>query len=165
MGSWNSDIDPFEKGGCPMCCGLRGHARLRKVLYYELDKEYRSAKREAKRLGFLYKEACWYNFETQARHWNEPWHETNENTRLCMHSHKYGTRGTREVGVFDIYYYGIQSGAPPLPPEIVASELRVAQAYEKRLEEERFAPYDWAPGGRKYEQHRRECETAKILKC
>ena len=30
----------MEPGGCPYCYGLRGHARLRRVLYDELDAEY-----------------------------------------------------------------------------------------------------------------------------
>jgi len=164
MASWNSGDDPFEKGGCPMCCGLRGHATLRKCLYYELDKEYRRAKREVKRLGVMYKEACWYNFEVQARSWNEPWHETHENTLLCMHTHKYEERKRGEAGTFGIYYYGCQRTAPPLPPQIIGVELRAAEERERVLEEERFAPYDWAPGGRKYEKHLRECVAAKILK-
>lgn len=164
MASWNSGSDPFEVGGCEMCRGLRGHATLRKLLYYDLDKEYRRAMRETKRLGFMYREACWYNFEVHARAWNHPWHETHENTLLCMHSHKYEQRRRGEAATLGLYFYGRQKHAPPLPPEIIGVELRAARAYEQLLEEERFAPYDWAPGGRKYEQHVRECTGAKILR-
>ena len=40
MAFWKSADDPMESGGCELCRGLRGHARLRKVLYDELDEEY-----------------------------------------------------------------------------------------------------------------------------
>ena len=164
MASWRSAEDPMEPGGCPYCYGLRGHARLRRVLYDELDAEYRRAKKETKRLGFLYQEACWYNFETHSRDWQHPWHETADQTALLMHGHSYQPTPRGETGSYHVYYYGDARDAPHLPPEILAKELRDAREYEQLLEEERFAPYEWAPGGRKYEQHLRECETAKYLK-
>ena len=46
-----------------MCKGLKGHSTLKKVLFEELDLEYRRAKDEFKLLQELFRDCCWYSFE------------------------------------------------------------------------------------------------------
>ena len=50
---------------CELCCGLRGHARLQNALYDELSAECAAAEDEYARLQSLFKDACWYNFDTR----------------------------------------------------------------------------------------------------
>ena len=64
-------------------------------------------------------------------------------------------RGTRqrEKGEFPVYYEGSVRDAPLLPPLIVHREVKLAQELENELNEQCAAPYEWAPGGRKYQEH------------
>ena len=41
--------------------------------------------------------------------------------------------------------------APPLPPQILESELKAAKAYMDHCDAQRNAPFDWAPGGKLYD--------------
>ena len=50
-------------------------------------------------------EACWYNFETRSRDWQDPWHETAEHTALMMHGHSYQQTEKGESGSYHIYFY------------------------------------------------------------
>ena len=62
-------------------------------------------------------EACWYNFETRSRDWQDPWHETAEHTALMMHGHSYQQSERGESCSYHIYFYGYACDAPHLPPE------------------------------------------------
>jgi len=117
-------------------------------------REFAEARVEWLRLGQLFKEACWYNFETVCRDWREPWNTTYADTRvhLCgMKFHYYYNKGKRrEHGHFPVYYSGPVSEAPILPPEILYKEFVAARAYMEFCEQQLTACEDWAPGGRKY---------------
>jgi hypothetical protein len=67
----------------------------------------------------------------------------------------------RESGSFPVYYEGIVQHAPKLPPEIVLLEVHRAHKDAKACEELTTAPWDWAPGGRLYEQHMRESDSVR----
>ena len=127
-------------GQCQLCNGLRGHKRLKDAMFDEFDAEYKRSMREVKHLQQLYKEACWYNFETRCRTWQEPWHESWEETLVSLRK----------------YYTGSVRDAPSLPPAIVQVELQAAKDYAEHMSEQRYAPYDYAPGGRAYERMLRE---------
>ena len=140
---------------CDLCRGLRGHGLLTKLLFDELNSEYKQAVREAKRLQSLYNDVCWYNFETTCRHWGGPWHASVDGSLIELYGHVCFPKGSCEFTEFPVWYSGSVGTAPKLPVEIVAKELRDAKERVRVLKEERNAPYDFAPGGRKYEQLRR----------
>ena len=118
--------------------------------YVELfTEEYERAAEEFYRLGALFKDVCWYNFETQCRSWSEPWRRSDPRSPLCLESHRYSGR---ESGEFGVWYEGTVSDAPPLPPQIVLEEMRTASLYMHACYEQISAPYDWAPGGKKYKE-------------
>ena len=125
---------------CPLCNGLRGHKRLKDAMYDEFDAEYKKSVLEVKHLQTLYKMVCWYNFETQCRTWQDPWHESWEDTIVSLRK----------------YYTGSVRDAPSLPPAVVQLELQAAQDYALYMSQQRYAPYDYAPGGREYERMLRE---------
>ena len=143
---------------CEMCHGLRGHQRIKDAMFNEFDREYKQAVSEHKQLTALYREACWYNFETKCRTWGAPWHASWDASVIEMHRHRLGRNA--ESGEFPIWYSGAVSDAPPLPPEIISVELEAAKAYMLFMKEQRHAPYDYAPGGRKYEKLLRESPGA-----
>lgn len=127
-------------GQCPLCNGLRGHGRLKDAMFDEFDAEFKRASLEVMHLQQLYTETCWYNFETRCRTWQEPWHESYEGSPCTLRK----------------YYTGSVRDAPCLPPVIVKKELEAAKEYADYMAEQRYAPYDWAPGGRAYERMVRE---------
>lgn len=129
---------------CELCHGLRGHARLKDAMFASFDSEYQRARAELRRLERLYKHACWYNFEVHCRSWTNPWHESLGGCGIALSR----------------WYRGSVEDAPALPVEILETEVRLAMAEVERCDEQRFAPYEWAPGGRKYEQMRRESPGA-----
>ena len=140
------------------------HCKEEEELQFKMAKrfmhEYHSARLEAHQLAALFREMCWYNFETNCKKWDRPWYQSDETSRITMHGHSYVKKWKkgrlRECATFPVYYDGKLSDAPPLPPEIILKELWDANAYQEWAYEQQFAPYDWAPGGRLYEKHMRE---------
>ena len=130
--------------------------------YHEhFAKEHRHAMAEYKRLEELLRNVVWYNFETIAREWRNPWPESYRDTTLLLHGMRYDIvagRGGRlaEKGSFPVYYHGTVRDAPSLPPEIVLCELERAHQLVLQTGTACDAPYDWAPGGRLYEKMMRE---------
>ena len=129
------------------------------------EREYRDAHTEFLRLSELFKDVCWYNFETRCRTWGAPWRATRLDSPielLGMHFERKWNRGCLfEHGHFPAYYAGTVGEAPPLPPEILLHELKEAQAYMEACQQQITAPYDWAPGGRLYEQLARQTLVGK----
>lgn len=152
-----------------MCNGLRGHHRLKQHIAEEFVREYERAVTEHTRLKQLYSDVCWYYFETKCRTWSQPWPQSFLESQVVLHSAIYKTHersrgGTSESGHFPIYYSGPVGDAPLLPPKIVFDELQSAKAYMAKCEEDCSAPYDWAPGGVKYEQLRQQTQVGKSRK-
>ena len=118
-------------------------------------REHKDACDELTRLSELFKDVCWYNFETKCRVWQHPWRQSRPDSLVELHSHKYTKFWNRghlcESAKFPYYYQGEVKDAPPLPAVIVQNELREARMYVKACAEQVTAPYDWAPGGVKYE--------------
>jgi hypothetical protein len=137
-----------------MCNGLRGHARLRRVISEDFESEYADAKRERERLEALLSDVTWYQFEVNCRSWKPPWPETWGSSRIEL----LGARiervvrngRAREVGHFPVYYTGAIKDAPQLPPAIVYHEWKDACAYEAKCLMNTTAADDWAPGGHLY---------------
>lgn len=98
---------------CPLCNGLRGHTRLKDAMFDEFEVDYKQAEREVQQLTQLYRDACWYNFETRCRSWKEPWHESWDASPISLRK----------------YYTGSIRDAPALPPAIVFTELQQAKDY------------------------------------
>lgn len=118
---------------------------------------------EYKRVEELLKSVVWYNFETVARNWRHPWPESFANSTLQLHAQRYllvqGRGGRKcEKSEFPTYFKGPVSEAPPLPPEIVLHELKLAYDAVVEAEKRCTASYDWAPGGRLYEKMIRESD-------
>ena len=138
---------------CPTCVKMQESYKTR------FEREYRDAKEEVTRLSELFKDVCWYNFETTCRKWRHPWRQSKSDSLIELHAHRYEKYWNRrhlcEAAKFPYYYQGTLEDAPPIPPEIVLNELREAELYLKACTEQIFAPYDWAPGGAKYEALRR----------
>jgi hypothetical protein len=129
---------------------------------------HRKAVEELTRLQDLLQDVNWYSFETKARTWREPWHESDLCSEVVLHGKRYTIkrRGTREreKGEFPIYYEGPVGTAPELPPVVVMCEVKHALELVKELEEACVAPYEWAPGGRLYEKHVRESTGATMYR-
>lgn len=131
---------------------------MKQALYSELNKEYELARCEYEQLVSLFREVCWYNFETQCQNWQAPWHESWGGSHIEMHGARYCCDRGRTSGEFPIWYSGAVSAAPTLPPAIVLSEVKDAEKRMHLTRKQRNAPYDWAPGGREYEKLLREGE-------
>ena len=145
---------------CEMCCGLRGHEALRQALSDELRAEYLHLVRETAQLESLFKDVCWYSFETKCRLWRHPWHQSWLTSPITLHSFRC-TDGKK--GEFPVYYTGPVIDAPELPVAIVLSELDDVHARLEELRASRDAPWEWAPGGRKYEWLIREGEGKRAF--
>lgn len=143
-----------------MCHGLRGHDRIKESMCDVFEDEYVEASREVDRLRALFKEVCWYNFETKCRSWMHPWPYSLENSLVELHGTRIvvdDSRGRRrEIGHFPVYYSGVVRDAPELPPQILLIELKLASDHLAVCKKQRNAPFDWAPGGRLYKQLLRE---------
>ena len=139
---------------CCLCHGLRGHDRIKESMCDFFEDEFLEASREVDRLQNLFKDVCWYNFETKCRSWMHPWPYSQENSWIELHGTKIvidDSRGRRrEVGLFPVYYSGTVRDAPELPPQILLTELVLAADHLAACKEQRNAPFDWAPGGRLY---------------
>ena len=116
--------------------------------------EYVDARAEYLRLCELFKDVCWYNFETHCSKWKPPWRATLSSTRVIMCGmvmYSWYNKGKkRESGYFPVYYDGPVHDAPELPPEVVLIELRAAKQYMHSCEKQINAAHDWAPGGNMY---------------
>lgn len=149
------------------CASLLIHRDFKDQWSRRFEREYSEAQREVQRLQRLYKEVCWYHFETQCREWRDPWFTSFGASVTELHGVRmeqvWRNGRLAEQGTFPIYYRGMIQDAPPLPPEIVLTELKAAKEYMHFMNEQRFAPYDWAPGGRKYEQMLRESEGVRAF--
>ena len=151
---------------CCEACGsivAERHYHIQQMdAYHELfAQRHRDAVQEFQRLKQLMCDVAWYNFETVARAWRYPWPVSMQNTSLTLHGmrceHVQSRRGRRhEKSSFPVYYSGKVCKAPPLPPQILLNELQVAYEHVKDMEIACAAPYEWAPGGRLYEQMVRE---------
>jgi len=139
--------------------------------YYtdRFEREYGEAKEEFVRLSHLFKEVCWYNFETACRTWRQPWRFTDPDSTVsvdCMQFTRKWERGClMEYGRFPVWYEGPVRDAPPLPPEIVLHELRDAREYMLACQKQISAPYDWAPGGKCYEELCRVTSVGRPCQC
>ena len=149
---------------CEMCQGLRCHTRIKDRMFEEFNDEYKQAQREFRQITALFREVCWYNFETKCRNWNAPWPLSVSGSQIEMHTHRHVKQWKSgryiEHVIFPIWYSGRVSDAPLLPPDIIFVEMKKAQEYMLQMEQQRFAPYDYAPGGRMYEKLLREGEGA-----
>ena len=118
------------------------------------EREHRDARAEFLRLSELFKDVCWYNFETSCAKWRRPWPLSDPDSLVELHAlvfHRKWNRGRLiEHGRFPLYYSGPVAEAPKLPPEIVLHELQAAKEYMLACEKQVSAPYDWAPGGPAY---------------
>ena len=148
---------------CELCKGLKGHSTLKKVLFEELDLEYRRAKDEFKLLQELFRDCCWYSFETVCRDWEEPWHTSWGHSFIALNGVRVETNGSRISVTYPTWYKGVVRDAPSLSPRIIYKELKDAKAYMLSMEEQRWAPYDYAPGGHKYEDLLRYGEGVAAL--
>jgi len=123
------------------------------------EREYRDAREEFERLSQLFKDVCWYNFETTCRNWRDPWRFSDPNSTVDLHAHVYERKWLRgclmESGRFPYWFKGTIRDAPTLPPQIVLNELRQAKEYMHACQQQITAPYDWAPGGHLYDELRR----------
>lgn len=123
------------------------------------EREAREALDEFVRLKELFKDVCWYNFETRCRDWRRPWRRSDHGSSIELHAHTYEhhwNRGhRREVARYPYYFQGELRDAPPLPPQIILVELQIALDHLRACKECVSASYDWAPGGKKYEALRR----------
>lgn len=155
-------------------CELCGRVeRERRVHLAEMDayhekfaREHRHLRQEYLNIEELLRDVVWYNFETVARTWKEPWPQVRESANIELYAQRHmvevDSRGReRERASFPHYYKGAVSRAPALPPEIVLIELKRAWDAVKRAEENCAAPYEWAPGGRLYQALCRESEGAR----
>ena len=129
------------------------------------EREYRDARVEYERLSELFKDVCWYNFETHCRDWKGPWHRSDRHSAISLHSMQFKRKWNRgcliEHGSFPVWYEGTVGDAPLLPPEIVLNELRDAKEYMLACKTQMTAPYDWAPGGPLYEELRRTTRVGR----
>ena len=141
---------------CELCNGLRGHQRLKNVMCEYFEDEYKKAQRECDRLNELFKDVCWYNFETVCRKWSYPWQQSWEESLvelrgLSLRNDRRNGRD-REIGEFPIYFQGEVRDAPPLPPQIILTELKLASEHLEECLINKTAPTDWEPGGPKYNE-------------
>ena len=157
----------MELEQCVLCRGLRGHERIKDAMCVEFDKEYEAALLERRRLSELFNEVCWYNFETQCRSWNSPWMESlgASCVRLSAQQHTKRMRCGRlvEKSRYPPYYSGSVKNAPQVPPDVVLLELKAADEAVAYWAEQRFAPHEFAPGGRKYEELLRKGEGVRLF--
>jgi hypothetical protein len=128
---------------------------------YLFKREYRWACDEVSRLNSLFKDVCWYNFETECRSWKYPWRQTELDSQIDMIGMVFDTQPFRETASFPVWYAGPIRHAPSLPPQIVVEEQRLARAYREKCRVQLTACEDWAPGGSKYEQL---CKTTLVGK-
>jgi len=143
-----------DEDTCIMCNGLRGHDKLKNHLCDIFEREFFEAQEEEKRLSALFKEVCWYNFETRCKTWVLPWPNSVLESTITIHGCSFAKVGNKrgEKCRWPIWYSGPIHDAPPLPPQIIFNELKNSKNYVKFCNDQCSAPYDYAPGGALYMQ-------------
>lgn len=141
---------------CEYCADPVRHMELRTELADDLQDMLDPAVSEFHALSHLFQDVCWYNFEVAARDWEEPWHASLPSSWVTISAtviktHTAWTGHTHETLEFPTYYCGCVSEAPPIPPQIILTELTEAYKYLLKMKDATMAVYDYAPGGRKYE--------------
>lgn len=163
----------MKMDSCPRCETLdterRVHIAAMDEYHEQFTREYIHLKEECKRIEELFKDVVWYNFETVARTWKLPWPQSVAESHLELHAHRYSvvrSRGGRECekAEFPYYYQGPVGDAPPLPPVIVLQELQSMYKAIKEAAERCAAPYEWAPGGRLYQELLKESPGVKAYR-
>ena len=150
------------------CCDGR-HSSLKQRLVAPLDQELDDARSELASLKALQGEVNWYNFEITALKWNWPWHPSFMMSPIILegmrttHTRKRGKR--HESVECPVWYSGTLYDAEPLPHAVLANEILEAEDYVRRAEQNVNAPYDWAPGGKLYEQLRRTTHLPTQILC
>lgn len=141
-----------DEDTCDMCCGLKGHNRLKNYYCEIFKKEYNDAQEESKRLQNLFMDVCWYNFETRCKTWTNPWPQSVLKSMITLYGCSFrkvnNLRGERCD--FPIWYSGKVSNAPHLPPQIIFNELQDSKHYLQFCKDQCNAPFDFAPGGKEY---------------
>lgn len=135
--------------------------------YFErFNREYQAAVREYKTLLDMYNRVMWYQFEVVCSKWKDPWFVSMNDSIVYLHAYKeqmvwrHGRLVTESSA--PVWYAGTIKSAPQLPPEIVYVELMAAKEYMNKMREHRWDPYEYAPGGRKYEKLVRESEGSAL---
>ena len=139
---------------CEMCCGLRGHKRLRFALYTEMDLMAADAEREHQRLVNAFNEAMWYSIECETRHWHPPWPPTYPFSNLVLFGRRYDRKGPCEPNL-SVWFHGPACDAPQLPIMILLNEVKSAETLKDDLLDRRNDVWDYAPGGEMYEEVKR----------
>jgi hypothetical protein len=140
------------------CCELRecnGRCRKHRNWYQnKFETEYKSAMAEYLRLKLLFKDVCWYTFESVARDWHYPWRQSHQDIFITLHGIRFNQFWNKgklyEQGEFPLYYAGPLSDAPVVCPTIVLKELQDAREYVDVCEDYLNAHEDWKPGGKRY---------------
>jgi len=145
---------------CERCGSLdaekRVHVAAMDEIHEELYREYADAHAEYMRIARLFREVAWYNADTFTCRW---WNLRRKQVALYGVRHEvYPVRGgrARQRCTFREYYVGDATDARPLPPEIILHELKMSHDLMMAAFDAVSAPYDWAPGGDKYEKLVRE---------
>ena len=133
-----------------MCNGLRGHKVLRAALSLPAERELARARDEHARLSSLYKDVCWYSFEIMCKSWQEPWHVSWGRSGIVLYGSRTLQIGNSESGYFPVYFDGLLSDAPPLPPEVIKVEVNEAWRAVLFWQDQIHAAEEWAPGGGDY---------------
>ena len=140
------------KAQCELCGSpereYREHGAVQQEMWDQFCWEHSMAMIELDRLKSLLKNVMWYNFEVKVRDWKFPWHQSLPESNMTLHSACF----YKCNGWFPLYYKGAVKDAPALPPEILIVEIKQAQELCDRLLEQSTAVWDWAPGGRKYNE-------------
>jgi len=140
---------------------IEAYAQIEEARAYQecFKREYLLAKEELMRLQTLFRDVCWYSFETFGKWWGK------RSRCVYLHGHRYGTfhrhGSLREMAEFPIYYNGPADDAPRLPPIIVLREVEAAREYMDECRARISAPWDWAPGGFRYEELRKTTQVGR----
>ena len=125
--------------------------------------ECKRAYSEYLRLCSLFKDCCWYSFETACLTWRHPWRVSDRDSIVCLQGVRHELTAHGEHTSFPNYYCGRLADAPLLPLRIVLAEMHEAKRYWNECAERCTAPYDWAPGGKLYEELRKPTLVGKHL--
>lgn len=125
----------------------REHTRAQVELYDHFAQQLYFATRELRRLEALFTDLAWYNFELECSTWKHPWPQSvgASMVMLC------GVRTTNRNTSYPVYYAGRLDHAPPVPPQLVLSEIALAKRWVLECEERCNDVYDYAPGGDKHQ--------------
>ena len=82
-------------------------------------------------------------------------------SEISLHTYRFDRSPTHSTRPF--WFWGQIKDAPSLPPEIILKELNDAREYLAYMRDAKFAPFDYAPGGQKYEALMREGEGVRLF--